>query len=172
MADPLINGTTRIEALLHLASTIRQYLDDLEDATEACKEIIIEIESTSEILSTLQASTENATVNNEDWSTAIQRFDDPNGPLNLLKTTFQELVAKFEGEASTTGIRKTVKYFRWPFKPNEAEKLLRTVRRQKILLSSVLKNDHVALSQDIRSHTLSFRDDIQVRSTFYPVYIC
>ncbi|KAJ8058450.1 hypothetical protein OCU04_012638 [Sclerotinia nivalis] len=161
MPDPLDSVTariaTRIEALLHLGSTVHQYLSNIKDPIIDYSNIIDEINSIYEILSTLQANIQNNSINNEDWSTISQRLEDSDGPLNLLKTALQELTTKFEDTASTID----VKFLRWDFKQNEAEELFRFVTKQRSLLSLVLRNSYVVLSTDIHDNRLPIRDDIE-----------
>jgi hypothetical protein len=159
MGDPL-SASASIIAVLQLASTVLKYLGDVKDAARHCNSIIAEINSTRGILSTLNATVEDARRNGETWSATIQGLEDPEGPLNLLRTTLQQLAAILEGSAAATGIKKAAKSLRWPFKQNEAEKFLRVIERQKSTLSLALENDHVALPQAIRDNTLSIRDDI------------
>jgi hypothetical protein len=96
----------------------------------------------------------------ETWSATIQALKEPDGPLNVLKTTPQQLAGVLEGQASATGIKKAAKSLRWPFKETEVEKFLRIIERQKSTLSLALENDHIALSRAIRDNTISIRDDI------------
>ncbi|APA11507.1 hypothetical protein sscle_08g062770 [Sclerotinia sclerotiorum 1980 UF-70] len=158
MPDPLDSVTarivTRIEALLHLGNTVHQYLNNIKDPITDYSNIINEINSIYEILSTLQANIQNNSINNEDWSTIFQRLEDSDGPLNLLKTALQELTTKFEDTASTIDVR----VLPWDFKQNEAEELFRFVTKQRSLLSLALRNNYVAPSTDIHSNTLPIRD--------------
>ncbi|APA11275.1 hypothetical protein sscle_07g060450 [Sclerotinia sclerotiorum 1980 UF-70] len=161
MPDPLDSVTarivTRIEAVLHLGSTVHQYLSNIKDPITDHNNIINEINFICEILSTLQANIQNNSINNEDWSTIFQRLEDSDGPLNLLKTALQELTTKFEDTASTIDVR----VLPWDFKQNEAEELFRFVTKQRSLLSLALRNNYVAPSTDIHDNTLPIRDDIE-----------
>ncbi|APA16011.1 hypothetical protein sscle_16g107810 [Sclerotinia sclerotiorum 1980 UF-70] len=148
---------TRIEALLHLGSTVHQYLSNIKDPITDYNNIINEINSIYEILSTLQANIQNNSINNEDWSIISQRLEGSDGPLNLLKTALQELTTKFEDTASTIDVR----VLPWDFKQNEAEQLFRFVTKQRSLLSLALRNNYVAPSTDIHDNTLPIRDDIE-----------
>ncbi|EDN92127.1 hypothetical protein SS1G_07989 [Sclerotinia sclerotiorum 1980 UF-70] len=158
MPDPLDSVTarivTRIEAVLHLGSTVHQYLSNIKDPITDHNNIINEINSIYEILSTLQANIQNNSINNEDWSTISQRLEGFDGPLNLLKTALQELTTKFEDTASTIDVR----VLPLDFKQNEAEELFRFVTKQRSLLSLALRNNYVAPSTDIHGNTLPIRD--------------
>lgn len=157
--DPL-SVTASIIAVLQLGSTVLKYLGDVKDATKDCKSIIDEISSTRGILSALNETVADVTASGETWSATIQALTQPDGPLNVLKTTLQQLAGRLEGQASVTGIKKAARSLRWPFKETEVEKFLWIIERQKSTLSLALENDHVALSQAIRDNTLSIRDDI------------
>ncbi|APA15267.1 hypothetical protein sscle_14g100370 [Sclerotinia sclerotiorum 1980 UF-70] len=170
MPDPLDSVTarivTRIEALLHLGSTVHQYLSNIKDPITDHNNIINEINSIYEILSTLQANIQNNSINNEDWSTIFQRLEDSDGPLNLLKTALQELTTKFEDTASTIDVR----VLPWDFKQNEAEELFRFVTKQRSLLSLALRNNYVAPPTDIHDNTLPIRDDIENTNLYKRYY--
>ncbi|EDN98235.1 hypothetical protein SS1G_13092 [Sclerotinia sclerotiorum 1980 UF-70] len=158
MPDPLDSVTarivTRIEAVLHLGSTVHQYLSNIKDPITDHNNIINEINSIYEILSTLQANIQNNSINNEDWSTISQRLEGFDSPLNLLKTALQELTTKFEDTASTIDVR----VLPLDFKQNEAEELFRFVTKQRSLLSLALRNNYIAPSTDIHDNTLPIRD--------------
>ncbi|KAJ8063404.1 hypothetical protein OCU04_008624 [Sclerotinia nivalis] len=170
MSDPLNSVTTRIvtriEALLHLNNTIHRYLSNIKDPITDYNNIISEINSIYEILSTLQTNIQNHTINNEDWSTISQKLEDSDGPLNLLKTALQELTTRFEDTTSTIDI----KFLRWPFKQNEAEELFRFVTKQRSLLSLTLRNNYVAHSADIHDSALPIRDDIENTNLYKRYY--
>jgi hypothetical protein len=158
MADPL-SITASIAAVIQLTSTVLKYIIDVNDASADRKTFILEISSTRGILSTLNETVDDARCS-DTWSATIRALEDPEGPLNILKTTFQQLATALEGSGSATGIKKTVKSLRWPFKQNEVEKFLRIIERQKSTLSLALENDHVALSREICNNTQAIRDDV------------
>ncbi|KAJ8067042.1 hypothetical protein OCU04_004422 [Sclerotinia nivalis] len=170
MPDPFNNVTTRIvtriEALLHLSSTVHQYLSNIKDPTTDHNNIISEINSVYEILSILQANIQNNTINNEDWSTISQKLEDSDSLLNFLKTALQELTTKFEDTVSIID----VKFLRWPFKQNEGEELFRFITKQRSLLSLALRNNYIVCSADIHNNTLPIRDDIENTNLYKRYY--
>lgn len=159
MADPL-SVTASIIAVLQLSSTVLRYLVDVKDASADRKSLIREISSTRGILGTLNETVDDARVSDETWSATIRSLEDPDGPLNVLKTTLQQLATTLEGSASATSIKKAANSLRWPFKQSEVEKILRVIERQKSTLSLALENDHIALSREIHNNTEAIRDDI------------
>ncbi|OBT38470.1 hypothetical protein VE00_11134 [Pseudogymnoascus sp. WSF 3629] len=129
------------------------------------RNLIHEISSTRGILSTLNETVDDArvfdaSVFDESWSATIRSLEDPNGPLNVLKTTLQSLATTLQGSAPATAIKKAVDSLRWPFKQSEVDKILRVIERQKSTLSLALENDHISLSREIRNNTEEIRDDV------------
>ncbi|KAM0178843.1 hypothetical protein ACHAPC_008311 [Botrytis cinerea] len=145
MPDPLNSVTarisTRISALLHLSSTVSQYLSNIKATTTHYSNTISEINTVYEVLCTLQAGIQNNTINKEDLFTTSQRLEESDSPLNLLETALQELTTKFGDSASTVDI----KFLRWPFKWCEAEKLIR----------------YISNAEDIYDNTLSICDNFE-----------
>src|SRR6266536_4860949 len=147
-------------AVLQLSSTVLRYLVDVKDSSAGRKSLFREISSTRGILSTLNETVDDVRVSDETWSTTIQSLEDPDGPLNVLKTTLTQLASTLEGSASATGIKKAANSLRWPFKQSEVQKSLSVIKRQKSTLSLALENDHIALSREICNHTEAIRDDV------------
>ncbi|KAH0558789.1 hypothetical protein GP486_004572 [Trichoglossum hirsutum] len=159
MADPL-SVTASIIAVLQLSSTVLRYLVDVNDALADRKSLICEISSTRGILSTLNETVDGARVSDETWSATIQLLENPDGPLNVLKTTLTQLAITLQGSALVTGIKKAANSLRWPFKQSEVEKILRVIERQKSTLSLALENDHIALSREVLNNTEAIRNNI------------
>jgi len=139
---------------------VLKYLCNVKDASANRKNLIYEINSTRGILSKRNKTLEEARTDDDSWSATIRGFEDPDGPLSLLKTTLQQLAAIFEGWASAAGIKKAANSLRWAFKQDEVEKILRVTERQKLTLSLALENYHVALSRRIYENTQVVRDDL------------
>jgi hypothetical protein len=140
-------------------------LVDVKGASADRRNLIHEISSTRGILSTLNETVDDArvfdaSVFDESWSATIRSLEDPNGPLNVLKTTLQSLATTLQGSAPATAIKKAVDSLRWPFKQSEVDKILRVIERQKSTLSLALENDHISLSREIRNNTEEIQDDV------------
>jgi len=159
MADPL-SVTASIIAVLQLSSTVLRYLLDVKGASEERKVLIREISFTRGILSALNEIVDDVRVSDETWSATIRSLVDPDGPLRVLMTTFQQLETKLKGSASEAGIKTAANSLRWPFKQSEVEKILRILQRQKSTLPLALENDHIALSREIRNYIEAIRDDV------------
>jgi hypothetical protein len=152
MDDPL-SGAASIVAVLKLSSIVLTYLIDVKEASADCKSLVREISSTRGILSTLHEYLNNTRVSDDTWSATIRSLESPDGPLDRLTTTFQQLASTLQGSASPTGIRKkAANSLQLPYKQKEVEKILMVVKRQKYMLFSALENDHIALSQEICSN--------------------
>lgn len=112
MADQL-SATASIIAVLQLSSTALRYFVDVKDASADRKSLIHEISSTRGILITLNEAVDDARVSDEIWSATIRSLDNPNGPLNVLTTTFQSLATTLKSSVPATGIKKAVGSLRW-----------------------------------------------------------
>ena len=159
MADPL-SVTASIIAVLQLTSTVLKYLIDVKEASADRKTLIQEISSIRGILSTLNETVGDARVSGEIWSATTRSLEEPDGPLDVLKKTLQQLEASLEGSASATGIKKAANLLRWPFKHCEVEKILEIIECQKSTLSLALENDHITLSREIRNSRVAIQHDV------------
>jgi hypothetical protein len=162
MADPLSvtpSITASITALLRLSHTVLRYLVDVKSVPAECRVLIREISFIRGTLSTLNEILDDVRVFEEAWSATIRSLGDPDGPLRVLTTTFQQLEIKLKGSASEIGIKTVANSMLWPFKRSEVEKILKILQRQKSTLLLALENDHIALSREIRNNIEAIRDD-------------
>jgi hypothetical protein len=161
MADPL-STTASIIALLDLSGKVLKYLRNVKDSPKDCNRLIVEISSTRGILDTLSETVKDAETAPQDaWSATIRSLDKNEGPLKQLGEALTSLHSGLYKAASAKGLTKVAKRLLWPFKKEDAEKLVKTIDRQKLLLMLALENDHVALSKEIQNDTRIIRADVK-----------
>ncbi|KAI9845534.1 MAG: hypothetical protein M1838_001702 [Thelocarpon superellum] len=145
MADPLsISGG--IVAVLQLAGTVMQYLNDVARASEERDQILLEISHINHILPVLKDLAERPQWG-ESWSTTIGYLNLPKGPLEQFNSALQRLASKLE---PVRGLKRVERSLAWPFQKGEIRDILQALERQKTLFHLALQNDHIALSQAIR----------------------
>jgi len=133
MGDPL--GTTAsIVAVLGLTDTVVKYLNDVKDASEDRKKILLEISNAHGLLYTLKDLAERQPSGN------VKSLDVPNGPLAQFKSALERLAVKL---APVTGRKKIEKALGWPFQKEDVADILRTIERQKSLFILALQEDHM-----------------------------
>jgi hypothetical protein len=161
MADPLSTKAS-IVALLDLCGKVVKYLRDVNDAPKICKRLTVELSATRGILDTPREAAQDAKASSQDaWSATIRSLAEDEGLLNQLRDVLNILLNKLDKELSADGLRKVARRLLWPFKIEDAEKLLQIIDRQKLLLIMALENDHVALSKEIWNDTRSIRANVK-----------
>ena len=136
MADPL-SVIANIIAVLKLATAVKDFLVDIRNASREASEILLELSITSGILSTLKDTVERT---NEDpeWRSITDILAVPNGPLAHFQAILEHLSSKLE---PLTGLRRTGRALRWPFKKQQILDILRVIERQKALFILALQNE-------------------------------
>jgi hypothetical protein len=161
MADPL-STTANLINLLDLCGKVLKYLRDVKDGPKDCTRLMVEISSTRGILDTLRETVKDAeTAPQDKWSATIRSLDKDGGPLKRLGEALTSLHGELYKAASARGLTKVAKRLLWPFKKEDAEKIIKIIDRQKLLLILALENDHVALSKEIHSDTRIIRADME-----------
>jgi hypothetical protein len=138
MADPL-SISASIAAILQLASTVVQYINNVKDASKERLRIRDEISSTSFLLYMLKDHVQQAH-SSEPWLSTVRSLDMPKGPLEQFKRTLEQLQSRL---ATSKGLSKAGKGLTWPFQRVEIKQILCTIERQKSLFDLVLESDHM-----------------------------
>ena len=149
MGDPL-SAAASILAVLQLSSSVIGYLRNAQGASKECKKLVIEISFVKGMLDTLK-DIANEVDDAEHWTATFNALLLPDGPVTQLEQVLDNLNKKLIATASTKGLKKIVKSLLWPLRKDETEKLLLAVERQKTLLALLLENNHLALSQAIKT---------------------
>jgi hypothetical protein len=136
MMDPL-SITSGIAAILHIASTVVQYLIDTQ-TSEDRRKLFDEIGSLSGLLFVLKELAERAKCA-DPWLTCINDLNVRNGPLEQVKRALKCLEKKLQpGSLKSVGNRLA-----WPFQKKEIDDLLQIIERNKALFVLALQNDHL-----------------------------
>jgi hypothetical protein len=160
MADA-IGATASIISLLDLCAKVLKYLRHVKDGPKDCNRLKMEISSTRGILETLKETVEEAeSLPQEGWSATIRSLNTNEGPLKQLEKGLTTLHDELSRVVSTKGLRKVSNRLLWPFKKDDAENLIKSVDRQKLLLMIALENDHVTLSREIQKDTRIVKDGV------------
>jgi hypothetical protein len=138
MADPL-SISASITALLQLASTVVQYINNVKDASKNRLRIRDEISSTSFLLYILKDCVQQAH-SGEPWLSTVQSLDMPKGPLEQFKGALEQLALRLE---PSRGVKMVGKALIWPFKTEEISEILSIIERQKSLFNLALEKDHM-----------------------------
>jgi hypothetical protein len=136
MGDPL-SISASIVAILQLAGTVVQYLNDVRGAPDDRRRLLGEISSTIGVLYTLKDQAERTQWGNP-WSNTMRSLNQPTGPLEQFKTALEQLVCKL---LPVKGLKKVETAFSWPFQKGEIKTILNSIERQKTLFILALQND-------------------------------
>src|ERR1700722_17660266 len=138
MADPLsMSGS--IIAILQLTSTVVQYLNDVNDASEERLRIRDEISSASFLLYMLKDRAEQS-YSGQAWLSTVRSLSVPKGPLEQFKRALEQLESRL---VPLKGLKNIGKALIWPFQREEIKDILSTIERQKSLFDLALQNDHM-----------------------------
>ncbi|KAK4986180.1 hypothetical protein LTR50_005472 [Elasticomyces elasticus] len=146
MGDPL-SATASIVSILQLATAVTGYLKDVKGGSGDRQRLRDEIRSTVCLLEMLKDRIEDAEAG-ETRFTAIESLNTPCGPLDQFKQTLDTLVSKL---APASRIKQKTQMLQWPFDKKDISSLMATIERQKSLFNLALQNDHIKLSQSIKS---------------------
>ena len=140
MAEPLGVGASII-AVLHLTTTVFQYINDVSDANEERSRLRDCIASACTPLYILRDRLDEAK-QDPTWLSSVRSLSGPNGPLDQYKALLEKVVSKL---GSRDGRRSRLDQLRkrivWPFQKEEFEAMLRAVESQKSLFHLALQND-------------------------------
>ncbi len=134
--DPL-SMTASISAILQLAGTVLNYLNDVKDASKDRARIATEASNVYSLLTTLRYRVEEAR-SGDPWFIAVRTLGVGNGPLDHFKVGLEQLAAKL-GPAN--GLRKVGKMLTWKFDKTEIDGILFRIERMKTLIGLALTND-------------------------------
>ena len=138
MADPL-SVTASLIAVLQLSSKIIKRLKDMKAGAQDRVKLRDEIRSTVFLLEILKDRIEDAEAGSN-WTASIQALSGPSGPLQQLKLSLGDIIAKLMPESR---IGKAAQSVMWPFDKSEILAILASIERQKSLLNLALQNDHL-----------------------------
>ena len=146
--DPL-SVSASIVALLQLSSTVIGYLSDVKGGPRELRKLRLEVCSILPILSILQDEAEQAKSGGR-WSSTLLSLDVPNGPIQQFRAALEQLQTRL---SPVKGWKKVGKAFTWPFEKEETLGILGNIERQKLLFTLARQNDHIALTEAIKSET-------------------
>ena len=144
--DPL-SISASIIALLQLSGTVIGYLSDVKGGPKELQRIRLEICNVLPLLSILQDEAEQAKSGGL-WSSTLSSLDVPNGPIQQFRAALEQLELKL---APVKGWKKVGKAFAWPFERGETLGILGSIERQKLLFTLARQNDHIKLTEAIKS---------------------
>jgi hypothetical protein len=121
-----------IGGLLQLSEVIIEYLRNTMGAKEQMNKLITEIIATKVLLEELRD-----TAKEPEWSNTLESLEKPGGPLELLRSSLEELDKK--AKLSRSQLNKITKRLVWQFDRGEYEEILSRIERSKALLSLALQ---------------------------------
>lgn len=145
MSDPLSIATGLI-ALIQVTAKANEYLKNVRDGGKERTKLRDELRSVTCLLEMLhdrveddqhEASSEN-NGNNDLKPAAVASLTGPDGPLERMKATMEDIVAQL---APQSGLRRLVQPIKWPFDKKDMMELFSTIERTKSHITLVLQND-------------------------------
>ncbi|KAK8183666.1 uncharacterized protein BKA78DRAFT_299687 [Phyllosticta capitalensis] len=146
MSDPL-SITTGIITLIGATAKAIEYVKDVKSGGKDRTKLRDELRSVTCLLEMLHDRVEEQDESDNDESlrpAAVASLAGPDGPLDRMKATMEDIVAKLAPQA---GFRKLAQPLQWPFDKKDILELLATIERLKSHFTLVLQNDLVALSK-------------------------
>lgn len=142
-----------IIAILQLSGTAIGYLREVKNRD--CPRLRSSLRTTEGVLKTLQETVNDAQADpQESWSKTIEILDEPGGPLPQLKDVVSSINIILQKHA--TGPRK----FLWPFKKDEVDELVGTMKGLESLIQLALANDHIALTKEVQRNIESIKQGV------------
>jgi hypothetical protein len=121
-----------VGGLLQLSEVIIEYLRNTMGAKEQMNKLITEIMATKILLEELRD-----TAKAPEWSNTLESLEKPGSPLELLRSSLEELDKK--AKVSGSQMNKITKRLVWQFDRVEYEEILSRIERSKALLSLALQ---------------------------------
>ncbi|EFQ36284.1 uncharacterized protein GLRG_11429 [Colletotrichum graminicola M1.001] len=140
MTDPLSIATGLI-ALIQVTAQATIYLKDVNDGGKERTKMRDELRSLTCLLEMIHDRVEEQREpENEDGlnPAAMAYLSGPDGPLERMKVTMEEIVSKLAPQA---GFRRLAQPFKWPFEKKDALELFGAMERLKSHFTLVLQND-------------------------------
>lgn len=140
-------GTTL--SIIAITRNVVQYLSDVKAAGKEMQRLLVEVSTTTGLLTALKTLAEV----DEDWVQTLQtlaKVDDslitpgqrnpPKAPLDQMRELLEELNRTL---APVKGIRKVGQTVKWPFKKGDVQELLARLGRLNNIFSFALQHDHM-----------------------------
>ncbi|WYZ35404.1 hypothetical protein EsH8_X_000051 [Colletotrichum jinshuiense] len=146
MSDPLSIATGLI-ALIQVTAKATEYLKDVKDGGKERTKLRDELRGVTCLLEMIHDRVEEQSESdNEDGlkPAAIALLAGPDGPLERMKATMEEVVSKLAPQA---GLRRLAQPFRWPFEKKDILELFGTIERLKSHFTLVLQSDILTISK-------------------------
>ncbi|KAJ0106842.1 ankyrin [Diaporthe amygdali] len=146
MSDPLSIATSLI-ALIQVTAKATEYLRDVKDGGKERMKLRDELRSVTCLLEMLHDRVEEQHGSDSEDAlkpAAIASLAGPDGPLERMKATMEDIVSKLAPQA---GLRRLAQPFKWPFDKKDVLELFATIERLKTHFTLVLQNDLWALSK-------------------------
>ncbi|KAK8227641.1 hypothetical protein HDK90DRAFT_514141 [Phyllosticta capitalensis] len=165
MGDPL-SITTGIITLIGATAKAIEYVKDVKSGGKDRTKLRDELRSVTCLLEMLHDRVEEQDESDNDESlrpAAVASLAGPDGPLDRMKATMEDIVAKLAPQA---GFRKLAQPLQWPFDKKDILELLATIERLKSHFTLVLQNNLVALSKltnEKVGHISQQLDDMDLR---------
>lgn len=138
MAEPL-SITASIIAVLQLATTAVQYLNDVKDAPAERQRILIEVMTVSGFLHTLKDRAES--MQPEDLhASALRSLNVPDGPFKQIASALERLNSKLK---PARGLKRVSKALTWTLDKADVNTILASIERQKALFLLAMQDDHM-----------------------------
>ena len=136
--DPL-SLTISTTALLSTTIQIIQYLNDVNDASKEMRSLTSEAASLQGLLTELHYRAMEAVQARDPWYTGIRVLGGENGPLEQLRNSFKEFLAKQKSLSGHRIVGKSLPL--WTFDKTEIDNILARIERLKALIAIVLSGD-------------------------------
>jgi hypothetical protein len=134
--DPL-SVIASVIAILKLTNEIVNYLHDVQDAPEKCRQCAMEASNLSGLLTSLRYRLEDA--NSADpWFTSIRALSVGNGPLDQYRASLEQLRLRVTARDGLAHIKQRLQ---WKFSKTEVDSILQRMERLKSLIGIALKMD-------------------------------
>jgi hypothetical protein len=155
--DPL-SFAASLSALGAVAFQLVSYIGSVQEGGEERKKLGTQLTTLWMVLQQLQAqfATDLAS-GDQSWAEKLKILQQPGGVLSQIGEALTLLQAKLQ---SKTGGKKLLQSFRWPLDKTEVERAIQQIYQLHQLLTGVLSQANIALSQEIRKDGAAVKDAI------------
>lgn len=140
MSDPLSIATSLL-GLIQVTAKATEYVKDVKDGGKERMKLRDELRNVTCLLEMLHDRVEEQHGSDSEDAlkpAAIASLAGPDGPLESMKATMEDIVSKLAPQA---GLRRLAQPFKWPFDKKDVLELFATIERLKTHFTLVLQND-------------------------------
>ena len=136
--DPL-SITASVIAIVGLTTKLTGFLSEVKSASDQQRHLAIEASNLSFLLTSLRFRVDKA-ARADPWFHNVQMLASPDGPLDQLRATLENITSRLDLSSSHIGDRLRSALL-WPFSKSEIKDALVRIERLKSLISCALTDD-------------------------------